>query len=270
MNRILYAEDDRQVADLVLLFFQSDAPDITVEVSPDGRDCLERMSRGGFDLLLLDLVLPGRDGFSILSDLALRGDPTPVVVLSSHGQVEQTVSALRAGAIDCIDKKTGRFSQVARIVRNHLERSENERAGVFPLKAADRDEKKTAVLLERNEDISSEIATILGAECPHLRIQTISTRTDWDRLVATESSCDAVIVSDDWEISDIADVLRDFRSFGRGGPAILLSRTQRFESVTVAFALGCRDCVVQKPGYHFELARSLNHLLRGHAAFSKR
>jgi DNA-binding response OmpR family regulator len=255
---------------LVLLLFQRDAPEITVEVTANGRDCLARMSNGGYDLLLLDLVLPGRDGFSILSDLALRGDPTPVLVLSSHGQYDQTVSALRAGAIDCIDKKTGRFSQVARIVRNYLENTPSGGDAVFQDKGADAPEKKTVILLERDESISLEIATILGRECPKALVRTIPNRTEWDRLVASELPCDALVVSDDWDFSDLTDALRDFRSIGRGGPAILISRKKRIDAVIAAFALGCRDCVVQKQGYHSELARSLNHLLRRQAAFCRR
>ena len=52
------------------------------------------------------------------------------------------------------------------------------------------------------------------------------------------------------------------RSADRSLPAVLLCRRDKLDRVIAAYALGCRDCVVQKHGYQYELARSLNHLLR--------
>jgi len=258
MPAILYAEDDPQVADFVRMLFQRQSSDITIDLAVTGPECLKRMAQGGYDLLLLDLVLPGRDGLAILSELARRGDPTPVIVLSSHGQFEQTVSALRAGAIDCIDKKSGRFLDTVRIVRRFLERRSE-----LSSEAAAGTEMKTVALLEPNEQTALEIATILGRECPQLRVRPVATRSEWDRLIATELPYDAVILNDDWAFEDLTQVLRDNRSAERGGPAILISRRDKLEVVVGAYALGCRDCVVQRHGYQFELARSLNHLLRG-------
>ena len=256
MLTILYAEDDPQVADLVRVLFERELPNAELEVVSTGTECLARMARDDFDLLLLDLVLPGRDGLSILSELAQRGDDTPVIVISSHGQFEQTASALRAGAIDCIDKKSGRFLDTARIVRRFLDRSSE----LAPPKAGRRS--KTVALLESNARVALETAVILGRECPHLLIRTIASRTEWDRLFAAELPCDAVIVTDDWEFDDFTQVLRDVRSADRNLPAVLISRRDKVDRVIAAYALGCRDCVVQKHGYQVELARSLNHLLR--------
>jgi hypothetical protein len=75
--------------------------------------------------------------------------------------------------------------------------------------------------------------------------------------------CDAVVLGDDWSFADLTEILRDFRSASLGGPAILISRIGKLDAVIAAYALGCRDCIVAKHGYAFELARSINHLLRG-------
>jgi len=264
MPAILYAEDDPQVADFVRMLFEREDSDLTIDLAVTGPDCLRRMAQGGYDLLLLDLVLPGRDGLAILSELARRGDPTPVIVISSHGQFEQTVSALRAGAIDCIDKKSGRFLDTARIVHGFLE----QRTQPEP-ETAERPEIKTVVLLERDVPTALEIATILGRECPQLRVRTVASRSEWDHLIATDLPCDALVLNDDWAFDDLTDMLRDFRSADRGGPALLISRGDKLEVIIAAYALGCRDCVVQKHGYQFELARSLNHLLRETQAVGK-
>lgn len=255
MPTILYAEDDAQVAELVRFLFSRDVPDATVRIAANGRECLAALDKERFDLLLLDLVLPGRDGLAILSDLARRGDATPVIVLSSHGQYEQTVSALRAGAIDCIDKKGPRFMDIARIARGYL--------GLTPRKAAPADDgMKHVVLLEHQEAAAQEITAILGKECPHVRIRALPNRIEWERWVAAALPCDALIITDQWELGDLTDILRDFRWISRGGPGILLSRLNRVEVVIAAYALGCHDCILQRHGYQLELARSLNHLLR--------
>jgi DNA-binding NtrC family response regulator len=256
MTTILYAEDDPQVASLVRVLFERELPCAQLEVVSNGPDCLARMAAESFDLLLLDLVLPGRDGLAILSELAQRGDATPVIVISSHGQFEQTVSALRAGAIDCIDKKSGRFLDTARIVRRFLSR------GSEPIEPKLGGRSKTVALLERNEQLALETAVILGTECPQLLVKTVPTRREWDRLFAAELPCDAVVVTDEWEFDDFTQILRDVRSADRNLPAVYLSRRDKLDSVIAAYALGCRDCVVQRHGYQLELARSLNHLLR--------
>lgn len=255
MPTILYAEDDSQVAELVRFLFARDVPDASVQIAANGRECLAALKKTRFDLLLLDLVLPGRDGLAILSELARRGDATPVIVLSSHGQYEQTVSALRAGAVDCIDKKGPRFMDIARIARGYLDRAGRGRE-------APDDATRQVVLLEHQEQTAQELAAIVGQECPQLRLRTIPSRVEWERWVAAGHSCDALVISDQWELADLTDVLRDFRWISRGGPGILLCRLNRLEVVIAAYALGCRDCVVQRPGYQMELARSLNHLLR--------
>lgn len=117
MIRVLYADDDLQVTEVVKIYFASKAPDCALEIVPNGRACLDRMARGGIDVLLLDFELPDLDGLHILSELASRGDPTPVIMVSGKGQTKLAVQALRAGAVDCIDKTTPRFLELPLIVQ---------------------------------------------------------------------------------------------------------------------------------------------------------
>src|SRR4051812_22419554 len=82
MIRVLYAEDDPNVAAVVRSYFAHFGPEIDLEIVPNGRTCLEHMAKGGYDVLLLDLVLPDINGLQILGELAKRADPTPVVMAS--------------------------------------------------------------------------------------------------------------------------------------------------------------------------------------------
>ena len=75
MNRVLYAEDDANIAAVVRTYFEHFAPEYTLEIVPNGRVCLERMAAGGYDVLLLDLVMPELDGLQVLGELAMRGGP---------------------------------------------------------------------------------------------------------------------------------------------------------------------------------------------------
>src|SRR5258708_23906284 len=127
MIRILYAEDDPGLAAMVQSYLLQFGEDCSLEVVPTGTECLERMKRGEIDVLMLDLVLPDIDGLKILGELAVRRDPTPVIMVSGHGQTELAVRALRAGAVDCIDKSGEQFLRLPDIVRRVHRRYSQER-----------------------------------------------------------------------------------------------------------------------------------------------
>ena len=96
MIHVLYAEDNPEHAQLVRVLFEVNAPECTLEIVRTGSACLERMRQGGIDVVLLDLILPDFDGLHILGELSIRGDNTPVVMVSGHGDTELAVKALRA------------------------------------------------------------------------------------------------------------------------------------------------------------------------------
>lgn len=70
------------------------------ETAESGEQALERAGRGGVDVMLLDLVMPGMDGMDVLEALRQQGSEIPVIVLTAHGGIETVVSAMRAGAAD--------------------------------------------------------------------------------------------------------------------------------------------------------------------------
>lgn len=74
------------------------------ELVTDGAVAEERIQRGGFDLILLDVMLPGLDGFSILERMRKRGDPTPVLVVSARGADADRIRGLELQADDYLAK----------------------------------------------------------------------------------------------------------------------------------------------------------------------
>ena len=87
----------------------------SVESAQDGRTGLERALQEPFDLLLLDVMLPGQNGFDVLRDLRQHGIETPVIMLTARGQVVDKVVGLKLGADDYLTKPFEMMELVARI-----------------------------------------------------------------------------------------------------------------------------------------------------------
>jgi two-component system, OmpR family, response regulator QseB len=111
--RILIAEDEPEVSDL--LSEQLHAHGFTTEVAEDGVHALARAESNEFDLLVLDLGLPGKDGLSVLRELRARGQTMPVVILTARSGLTDRVVGLEEGADDYIAKPFDVDELVARV-----------------------------------------------------------------------------------------------------------------------------------------------------------
>ena len=111
--RILVVEDDRTVGQYVARGL-SEAR-FTVELAADGPSGLEKASGQPWDLIVLDLRLPGMNGLDVLRTMRDRGNATPVLVLTAQDAVEFKVDALRMGADDYVTKPFAMAELVARV-----------------------------------------------------------------------------------------------------------------------------------------------------------
>jgi two-component system nitrogen regulation response regulator NtrX len=75
-----------------------------VDAVDSGEACLDRLSRGTYDVIVLDIWLPGMDGLATLSKLRQRRVDSPVVMISGHGNIESAVRAIKLGAYDFVEK----------------------------------------------------------------------------------------------------------------------------------------------------------------------
>src|SRR6187200_852534 len=90
-----------------------------VEAVPTGEACLDRVTRGGVDLILLDVWLPGMDGLATLTRLRERQVDAQVVLISGHGNIESAVRAIKLGAFDFVEKPLS-LDKTVLVVRNAL------------------------------------------------------------------------------------------------------------------------------------------------------
>lgn len=111
--RILLIEDDVDAA-AYLVKALKEAGHVT-DHAADGEDGASMAERGGYDVLVVDRMLPKRDGLSIIEDLRAGGDQTPVLILSALGQVDDRVKGLRAGGDDYLPKPYAFSELLARV-----------------------------------------------------------------------------------------------------------------------------------------------------------
>ena len=111
--RILLVEDEPSLVLTLVDRLQSEGYE--VESARDGKAGLERGLSGGFDLILLDVALPGKGGFDVLRDLRQKRVETPVLMLTARGQVVDRVLGLKLGADDYLPKPFDMMELLARI-----------------------------------------------------------------------------------------------------------------------------------------------------------
>jgi two-component system OmpR family response regulator len=111
--RILIIEDDKETAAYLAKALREagHVPDHAA----DGNTGAEMAMDGNYDVLVVDRMLPGRDGLSIIEELRKRGDETPVLILSALGQVDDRVTGLRAGGDDYLSKPYAFSELLARV-----------------------------------------------------------------------------------------------------------------------------------------------------------
>jgi two-component system, OmpR family, copper resistance phosphate regulon response regulator CusR len=102
MSRILIAEDEPRLSSFLEKGLRSAGYSTTV--CDDGIRCVTMARDSEFDLLVLDVGLPGQDGFSVLRALRARGEQLPVLVLTARDDVVDTVTGLDSGADDYMTK----------------------------------------------------------------------------------------------------------------------------------------------------------------------
>jgi DNA-binding response OmpR family regulator len=131
MSRVLVVEDEAHLAQG--LRFNLEAEGYAAEVVGDGEAATERLltKKEGFDVVVLDIMLPGKDGFSVVSELRAAHNYVPVLMLTARGRPEDVLQGFAAGADDYLAKPFDLSILLARL-QGLLRRSQWMRGGPTP------------------------------------------------------------------------------------------------------------------------------------------
>ncbi len=111
--RVLLIEDEPGIVDFVRRGLEAEG--FSVEAALDGIEGERLALRDSFDAIVLDLMLPGRDGLDILASVRRARPTVPVIVLTARGEIEDRVGGLDAGAVDYLVKPFSLAELVARV-----------------------------------------------------------------------------------------------------------------------------------------------------------
>ena len=127
-QKILVVDDDAGIRDALRMILEYEGYEVLS--APDGKTGLSDLDSTRIDAVLLDIKMPGMDGFEILDRIVAREDAPPVLMISGHGDIATAIEATRRGAVDFLEKPPQRERILVSIQnalsRNSL-RAENER-----------------------------------------------------------------------------------------------------------------------------------------------
>lgn len=122
---ILLIEDEKKVANFITKGLTEE--EYEIECAYDGEEGLEKALSGDYEGIILDLMLPKRDGIEILRELRARGIRTPVLVLTAKGTIQDKVIGLDSGADDYLAKPF-HFEELTARIRSIIRRSSVEKS----------------------------------------------------------------------------------------------------------------------------------------------
>lgn len=113
MKKVLVVEDDRDIVDLLKIHLED--LDCSVQVAYRGDEGLDEALKGGFDLIILDVMLPGKDGIQIAQKLRALEVNTPILILTARAEEIDKVLGLESGADDYMTKPFSVREFIARV-----------------------------------------------------------------------------------------------------------------------------------------------------------
>jgi DNA-binding response OmpR family regulator len=145
VSRILVAEDETRIASFVEKGLG--AAGFAVTVTADGPAALAQAQTGQFDLMILDIGLPGLDGFDILQTLRGEGNPIAVIVLTARDSATDTLRGLEGGADDYMSKPF-RFDELLARVRLRLKDGQPGPVGLLQVRGLELDLKTRRISVD--------------------------------------------------------------------------------------------------------------------------
>jgi two-component system nitrogen regulation response regulator NtrX len=119
MPKILIVDDEKAIRRTLKEILEYEKYDI--DEAEDGEIGLEKIEKNNYDVVILDIKMPKKDGLEVLTEMQQKGIETPVIVLSGHGNLETAVEAVKKGAFDYIPKPPD-LNRLLITVRNAMDK----------------------------------------------------------------------------------------------------------------------------------------------------
>ena len=111
--RLLLAEDEKELSNALTVIFKHN--NFSVDAVYNGLDALDYISLGKYDGVILDIMMPGLDGISVLKKMRAAGNSVPILLLTAKGEIDDRVLGLDSGADDYLPKPFSTKELLARI-----------------------------------------------------------------------------------------------------------------------------------------------------------
>ena len=187
--RLLLVEDEAKTAAFVARGLTEEGYEVVR--CADGEEGLRRAGAESFDLLILDVMLPGIDGFELLRQLRSAGQTTPVLFLTARDGVRDRVRGLRGGADDYLVKPFA-FTELTARVESILRRATNTPAELFRLGDLQIDFLRQRVTRQGERlDLTQKefkLLALLARNCGRALPRTLIAREVWELEVPTDSN----------------------------------------------------------------------------------
>lgn len=255
--QVLYVEDNIIDSDLAAREISRQPGQFsltTARTLQEARAILQKNRQ--FDLILVDLHLPDGNGLELLTEIRGANMPTAVVILTSSGDEDSAVAALKAGANDYIIKRDNYISRLPEVLTNALARFHAE---------IDRKNRPLRVLYVEHNSADSQLAQIhLQRYAPHILLDILpSAATALQRLpLSPLEPCPWDVLLLDYRLPglnalDVLKIIHDERFLDL--PIILITGQGNEAVATQALRLGAVDYLVKQPGYLFQLPSALEN-----------
>ena len=154
--KILIVDDDKIIADVLKDFLLDE--DRLVDVSYDGLSAIENMQKNLYDLIILDLVMPGAGGLDLLKFAKKVNPEVVVIIITGYASLETAITAIREGAYDYISKPC-KLEEINIVVGNAIDKIKLNRENRELLKKL-QDSYNELMILKNGKDKSERIASI--------------------------------------------------------------------------------------------------------------
>jgi DNA-binding NtrC family response regulator len=120
MAKILVIDDEKSIRDTLKEILEYE--DHKVDLAEDGEEGLENFKNNKYEIILLDIKMPKKDGIEVLEDIFSVATDTPVIMISGHGNIDTAVESIKKGAYDFIEKPLD-LNRLLVTIRNAMDRS---------------------------------------------------------------------------------------------------------------------------------------------------